>query len=183
MECNNSRFKIEITSEDALVSTGSELLYFFDKEYQPSSIVKIVVSDGDTSPHRAMIAASGGGTAVHATSFVASETELVICCSDTVFCLSIPDLQLIWHTKADEATCFEIFKIEKGFIVHGELSISRLDENGNIVWQNGGADIFTTIDGTEDFSIADGYILATDFGHRKYKFNFAGVDLSDTIEH
>ncbi|MCK6640031.1 MAG: hypothetical protein L6Q81_08090 [Bacteroidia bacterium] len=182
MECNNSQFKIEITSEDTLVSTGNELIYFFDTEYKPSSIVKIFVSDGNNTSHCAMIAASGGGTTVHSTSFVANETELVVCCSDTVFSLSIPDLKLKWHTKADEATCFEIFKIQNGFIVHGELSISRLDENGNIIWQNQGADIFTTIEGTDNFTVADGYIIATDFGYRKYKFNFAGVDISDTIE-
>lgn len=81
---------------------------------------------------------------------------------------------MLWKTKADQATCFEIFKHKDDYIVHGELEISRLDKNGNIVWQQGGRDIFTTLDGKDDFAITDEYILATDWANRKYKFDFDG---------
>ena len=94
--------------------------------------------------------------------------------SDTIFCLSIPDLNLLWHTKADTGTCFEIYKYQDSYIVHGELEISRLDRDGKILWQKIGSDIFTTLDGEDNFVLTDNYILATDWENNKYKFDYNG---------
>jgi outer membrane protein assembly factor BamB len=123
---------------------------------------------------RVLIGSSWGSTTIHKTSYVFEPDRVVICCSDTVFCLSIPDLSLLWKTKADDATCFEIFKYKSDYIIHGELQISRLSHNGELVWQQSGADIFTTIDSNGDFLITDNYILATDWEKRIYKFDFDG---------
>ncbi|MBK6834669.1 MAG: hypothetical protein IPG89_10490 [Bacteroidetes bacterium] len=86
-------------------------------------------------------------------------------------------LRLQWQTKADTATCFGIFKLQDSYIVHGELEITRLDKHGKIVWQNSGADIFTTLDSENTFQITDKYILATDWENRKYKFDFDGNNI------
>jgi hypothetical protein len=67
---------------------------------------------------------------------------------------------LIWKTQADQATCFEIFKFKDSYVVHGEMEISRIDLNGNIMWQNSGADIFTTEKGINDFEITNSFIQA-----------------------
>ena len=74
----------------------------------------------------------------------------------------------------DQGTCFEIYKYQDSYIIHGELEISRLDKDGKILWQRSGADIFTTQDGKDDFRIMKNYILATDWENRKYKFDFNG---------
>ena len=50
-------------------------------------------------------------------------------------------------------TAFEIFKIENGFIIHGELEITRIDNDGKVIWQNGGADIFVSQNGNDDFEV------------------------------
>jgi ABC-type ATPase with predicted acetyltransferase domain len=42
---------------------------------------------------------------------------------------------LLWWTKADQATFFEINKYQESDIIHGELEISRLDKDGKITWQ------------------------------------------------
>ena len=60
------------------------------------------------------------------------------------------------------------------YIVHGELAISRINRNGNIMWRKSGADIFTTPEGIDTFIIAKDYILATDWGYKKHKINFDG---------
>ena len=99
----------------------------------------------------------------------------MICCSDSVFCLTIPTLLLQWKTKADFATCFEIFKYKLDYIVHGEVEISRLSADGDLIWQQSGADIFVTPKSNEDdFVVTDDYILATDWDNRKYRFDFDG---------
>ena len=60
------------------------------------------------------------------------------------------------------------------YIVQGELDISRIDKNGNIIWQQSGADIFTRMEGKDNFVLTENYILATDWENRKYKFDFNG---------
>ena len=60
-------------------------------------------------------------------------------------------------------------------MVHGELEISRLSNDGQIVWQQSGADIFTTTNGHEDdFLLTDKCIIATDWNNKKYQFDFDG---------
>jgi hypothetical protein len=59
--------------------------------------------------------------------------------------------------------------------VHGELDITRLGHDGQIIWQQSEADIFVCLDPKEDaFMLTDQYILATDFENRKYKFDYDG---------
>lgn len=79
-----------------------------------------------------------------------------------------------WKTQADEATCFQIYKYQDDYLIHGELQISRLDCNGNIKWEFSGADIFVSIDNEEEFLIKNDGILLTDFTGKKYKINFDG---------
>ena len=76
-------------------------------------------------------------------------------------------------------TCFEIFKKGDFYIVHGELEITKLNENGKILWQKGGADIFTTISGKNDFKLTEKYIIATDWENRIYKFDYEGNEYTD----
>ena len=134
----------------------------------------ISVLKGETQLESALIAAEGGTTSIHKTSQVVEQNKLLICCGDTVFCLAIPSLQLHWKTKVDEVTAFEIYKIKNGYIIHGELTISRIDKNGKIHWQKSGSDIFTTLDGKDDFSIKEGVIHAKDWQNRTYKWDFDG---------
>ena len=151
-----------------------DFVYFDKSEYHFSSVYGIKVFQDDILLKSAVIGSIGGGTAIHSTSTIIENDRLLLCCSDTIFCLSIPDLTLLWRTKADQATCFEIFKYQGSYIVHGELEITRLDMNGKILWQQSGADIFTTLDGKDNFIITDNYILATDWENRKYKIDFNG---------
>lgn len=152
-----------------------DAVYGKDSEYRFTTVYEISVFLANDLLKRVLIRAKGGGTAIHKTSLVIEDNVIVICCSDTVFCLSLPDLIPLWNTKADPATCFEVFKYQSDYIVHGELEISRLNRNGEIIWQQSGADIFTTLNGTEkDFRVTADCILAVDWDGRKYKFDFDG---------
>ena len=149
-----------------------DFIYF---EAPAAHIIGIKLNESDEITKSAVIGAWGGGASVHSSSLVLEAERLVICCSDTIFCLSMPDLFLLWKTQADIATCFQIFKYQEDYIVHGELEISRLANNGEILWQQGGEDIFTTVSVSQnDFFITNKYILATDWNKRQYKFDFDG---------
>ncbi len=145
--------------------------------YVPLKIGIRAYSDG-ILVQSAIIGSMGGGRGIHSHSQVIETDRLVVCCADSVFCLSIPDLDLIWQTQADEATCFEIHQIEGGYIVHGELAISRVDRDGILAWQRYGADIFTTPAGKySDFVIEGNVITATDWDGRKYTWDLDGNNL------
>jgi hypothetical protein len=114
------------------------------------------------------ICSSGGHTGIHPTCSIFEDTRLLICCADSIFCLTVPELDLSWVTKADSATCFEIFNCEDGYIVHGELEISRIDKGGRIVWQFSGSDVFTTLTGKDDFTLNGNVIEAVDWNGIKF---------------
>ena len=174
------KYRIDIYDEQTFTEGSADnvneydLVYFDKSDYQFTSVYGIKVFQGDRLIKSAIIGSIGGKTAIHNTSTIIENDRLLVFCSDTIFCLSIPDLTLLWRTQADLATCFEIYKYKDSYIIHGELEITRLDKDGKILWQQGGADIFTTLDGKESFSITDNYILVTDWENRKYKFDFDG---------
>lgn len=119
----------------------------------------------------ALVMSSGGGTDIHDTAALIDNNILLICCANSVFCLTLPELNLLWQTKADPATCFAIFKYQNDYIVHGELEISRLDKNGRIIWEFTGTDIFTTPTGEDDFRIIDSIIYATNWEYITFQIN------------
>lgn len=129
-----------------------------------------------------IIIGSGGATAVHQNSSLLDKDQLIICCSDTIFCLTLPDLELKWKTQTDQATCFQIFKKQDDYIIHGELQVVKLDKDGKIKWEFGGADIFVSIDNEEEFKIENDGILLTDFAKTKYKIDFEGKLIWDTYK-
>ena len=121
-----------------------------------------------------LIGSEGGGTGITENSILISYGGLVICCSNTIFKLTIPDLNLEWKTISDESTCFGIHYLDKDYVVHGELEITKLDKEGQIIWQKSGRDIWTTAEGIDDFAVYENYILATDWDYFRYKFDFDG---------
>ena len=182
------QYQIDITL-DKTFTPGSidnsrqyDFQYFNESEYVFPTILAVKVYKDEQLFKSAIIASHGGGTSPHKNAIVYEQDRLAICCSDTIFCLAIPTLTLLWQTKADQATCFEIFKYNDSYIVHGELEISRLDKDGNILWQQGGADIFTTINGGQGFQLTEHQIIATDFENRVYTFDYNGLDLTDKTQ-
>jgi outer membrane protein assembly factor BamB len=149
--------------------------YFGDnaQEY-PTSKHGIKVYKDDLEINSCVIIGSGGGTGIFDNSTIIDNQRLLICCCDTLFCLSLSDLELIWKTKVDDATCFQVFKLNEDYLTYGEIYVSRLDKDGKIKWQFGGADIFVSIDNSEPFIINKDHLILTDFCGTKYKIDFNG---------
>lgn len=183
IEIVNGSIKIKVSDYKASydsdgIDTSSDILYSFDTKYKFSSVFKIEVFEQSNLIRNIFIASDNGATGVHETSMIIDNDKLVICCSNIVFCISIPSLELLWKTEVDNFTCFQIFKVNETYIVHGELEISCLDTSGNILWQHGGADIFVTMEGVNDFKIMDNLIIAKDWNYKEYKFDFDGNIIS-----
>ena len=175
-------------SDDQTFSFGSAdnkykyLKHFFGEGGQkfPVSKHSIKIFKDDEEINSCIIIGSGGATGVYKNSSLIDDDKILLCCCNTIFCLTLPELDLKWKTKADRATCFEIFKQQDDYIVHGELQVTKLDKDGQVRWKFGGADIFVSIDNEEEFKIENDGILLTDFAKTKYKIDFDGKRLWDT---
>ncbi len=119
----------------------------------------------------AIIISGGGATNVHESCFVIDEDRLLICCANSLFCLELPFLKLLWQANPDHCTCFQIFKHGNGFIIHGELDISKLDINRNVIWTFAGNDIFTTPTGEDTFKIINDVIYAENWDNVIFELN------------
>ncbi len=138
------------------------------EEYRYSSRHGIFVFSGSEVENLACVCAWGGATSIHPTCAVVEGQHILLCCGDSIFNLTIPELDLSWSAKVDLATCFEIFRHSDGYIVHGELEISKLKEDGSIAWQFSGSDIFTTLTGKNDFVLNGDIIHAIDWNGLEY---------------
>lgn len=128
-----------------------------------------------------LIHGEGGPTTVHKTCYLIFEEQLIICIGNYVMSLSIPGLILEWSVKADTASCFQLFKKENFFIVHGELTISRISYSGEVIWQFSGRDIFALPSGINESEIVllEDCIQLIDFEINKYRIDYDGKLLED----
>ena len=151
--------------------------YFNDKddEYKPAAQHGVKVFKDGVEISSCILIGSGGATGVYGNSAVVHNGQLAVCCCNNVFCLAIPTLQLWWQIQADWATCFKIYLIENDYLVHGELTISRITTAGEIVWQFSGADIFVSMDGMVDECVLNSdNIVLTDFIGNRYFLDYDG---------
>ena len=125
-----------------------------------------------------LIHKDGLATHIHSTSTIISEDKILVCCSNSIFCINLPSLELNWIKEFDPFTCFQIYKITDGFICHGELIISRFNIKGDLIWEFGGEDVFVSIEDTEEFNIVGGVIQFRDFANTFYKLDYNGVLLA-----
>ncbi len=144
-------FTIEVLDEaDRNVDlTNNNLIYskqFLGNgaEFLPSSKHGIRIYEDNQVVDSCLLYGFGGATSIHLNSSLLDNDQLLVICSDTVFCLTLPILTLKWKIQADPFTCFQIFKHNNDYIVHGELQVAMLDNMGQIKWEFGGADIFVS---------------------------------------
>jgi hypothetical protein len=168
-------------SDDAMYQVDSaDNKFKYSKHYfndgaqdYPVSKHSIKIFKDDELLNDCIVIGSGGTTGIHAESSLINDDEILLCCCDTIICLSLLDLEVKWSTKSDEATCFGIYNLNEHYIVHGEIAISKLDKSGNKIWQFGGSDIFVSFD-DDAFKLNIDNIELKDFYGVKYKIDFDG---------
>ena len=80
--------------------------------------------------------------------------------------------------------CFEsnfgIYKVQRGYIVYGEMKITMLDFKFNKTWSFSGKDIFLSATGKKPFELCDNSIKLYDFEDNFYEIDFDGNLISNT---
>ncbi|MCQ6957984.1 hypothetical protein [Mucilaginibacter aquariorum] len=141
--------------------------------------VRVIKNDTETSS--ALVCSDGLSTTVHPTSYVIKNDIIFLCCGRHVYALDIPVLQLKWFKELDPATCIEIYSFEDGFIIHGEISISRVTLAGEIKWEFSARDIFVNLNGHKEFEITGGQIKLVDFENYEYILDANGKVITDRL--
>ena len=135
-----------------------------ESKFTPSSAFGVVCN----GTPELVITAAGGATRLNPRSYLYIDDRLYLAIGEFVVCLMGPELKVTFAEKMDDATCFGLLydKTEEALVVHGELSMTRFAPNGQILWQAGGADVFTG-----ESEISDRTLKVSDFNGRKYVFN------------
>jgi hypothetical protein len=147
MILKSGNHSITINQEEYHSSGSNDHLKHYSKQYhlapkyQPSAVYGLVVDD----QFKCLILAAGGGTNVSEQSVVFQPASLYVGLGDQLVCLSLPDLQLLWHKQVDEATCFGIYLSPDGMglLAHGEMAVSKVSFAGETIWSYSGKDILT----------------------------------------
>jgi len=172
---NCSELLIELHYHDPYTSQESIIIrydnqYCVVKQYdhQYSSLLS-VNSTFQKDSHSCILMGINGPTGLHDHSYVIVDERIYIAVGNAVFCLSLPELSLVWSSETDNATCFGIHysRVHRCLISHGELEISRLNMHGEIIWRTGGKDIFTG-----EMRIIDDRIEVEDFNDSIYSISF-----------
>ena len=173
-------YTIEIFDDPAfsINSTDNKIKYDMVVECENEATSKhgIIIRDQDKIVKSLIILSSAGGTGIHKNAYIIEENDILLCVGDCVYKISIPELDIAWKTKVDDSTAFEIYRYKSDFIIHGELSITKINNDGKISWQEYGSDIFVTESGKDNFEIRDDLIYAKSWDGRKYCFDSDGKD-------
>jgi hypothetical protein len=92
-----------------------------------------------------VLLAGGGASGVHARSAFVREDACFVAVGPFVCALEVPSLRLLWHARADTATCFGVYDSPTyaNIISHGEIEIACLSYSGQVLWSTSGRDIFS----------------------------------------
>jgi hypothetical protein len=169
----NDTCEIVIENDETYTSGSADNIHSYDIEYslgdasfRPSSQHSIAVRNGDDVLRSCILLTDGGATGIHEYSALIHDRSCIIAVGPFMCSLQLPSLELSWKTEVDSATCFGVYYSAKHncFISHGELEISRVEPDGKVLWQTGGADIFTN-----GFELHDNHVEAVDWNDKRYR--------------
>lgn len=157
------------------------LHYFASGQQEPTGALHgIRLYKNDLEINSCLLIGSAG-TMIHSTSALLDGDCLLVCCGNSVFSLSLPDLELKWQAPVDFVVCFQIFALENDYLVHGETEVSRLSKNGEIIWSFSGCDIFVSIDGETTCAIHENCIELVDWEKNRYTLDFNGKVIYSSV--
>ena len=178
MKIEVNEFKIELLNDAMYTPDSADNKYQYDEVFGSKDCISskhgIILSHNEEIRRSIIILETGGATGIHDTCYVVIDNYLYLCVGNRVYKIQIPELCILWSVQVDMATAFQIIRMHDDLIVHGELNISRLNQNGKIIWTESGSDIFVTESGKNDFKIENDRILAESWDGRKYTFNYDG---------
>lgn len=188
MKIKYKNFEIEVFDDPNYILNSAENLIQYNKVYYHGNNYQerfyttskhgIIIKKFEIQISNAIICEIGGATGIHENSFIIQDDKIWICVCNKIYCLDIPSLELIWQKEFDQFTNFYIYKLEKDFLIHGELEIFRITKEGGILWSFGGQDIWINPEGHNELTIEENRIRLFDFASNEYIIDFDGKEFA-----
>lgn len=106
---------------------------------------------------------------------ILEEKILTVLQEDVITQINLADGSIVRHITLDSlGGNFAIYKIEKGYIIYGEIEIIMLDFDFNEKWSFSGKDIFVSVSGKTPFELRENSIHLWDFEDNEYEIDFEG---------
>lgn len=109
---------------------------------------------------------------------VLEDDILTILQDDMITQININNASIIRNVMIDSFGCnFAIYKIEKGYIIYGEIEITMLNFDFEKQWSFSGQDIFISVSNKKPFTIRENLICLYDFEDNYYEIDFNGKQI------
>lgn len=109
---------------------------------------------------------------------VLEDDILTILQNDMITQIKITNSTIVRHVLLDCFGCnFAIYKINKGYIIYGEIEIIMLNFDLEKQWSFSGRDIFVSISNKDPFTIRENSICLYDFEDNYYEIDFDGKQI------
>lgn len=188
MKLRNDKYEIDI-SKDITYTLQSADNKHYDYEFNPSNLTKndfiktFDIQVNEINNHNSAINIALIGSLFCSTEHcsILMNTALIVLMNNVITQIDLETKSIIGIKDIGSYGCFfEIYQVDGGYIIYGELEILKLDYALNIEWDFSGSDIFVTQDNCPAFIITNEYIQLCDWNGIIYKLDLAGKLIYDT---
>lgn len=132
----------------------------------------------DLFSHQFLIALVGSQFCYDFDCAVLDDDTLTILQNNVISQIRITDASLIHYFTLECFGCnFALYKVEKGYLIYGEMEIIMLDFDFQKRWAFSGKDIFVSVSGKEPFELRGNTICLYDFEDNYYELDFDGKQI------
>lgn len=162
------------------LKTGSYRQILNPSHYTNDELTKVFSLLIDLYDHDIMLALIGSHLSDVEGCAVLDGHSLIVMMNEQIFKINVLDGTLIDYKTLDIfGSNFALFKIDKGYVVHGEVDILFLSESFEITASFSGRDIFVSISGKKAFTLTKDTVQLFDFEDNYYEIDFEGKIINE----
>ena len=150
---SNGTWKVNLNYESWNVKSENSIppesiILSLSSEGEWSSVLKLSIQN-DEGSKVCYLSGIHGGTYLHSAtddenyqSVKVEGSNLILSLGLSFVSLNLESLTLNWNIQPDLSEIFEFYDLDKDYLVRGELSIHRINKDGQIIWSYSGRDIW-----------------------------------------
>ena len=178
MTIKNKECEIIIETDNTFDPYSTDNIYHYDKIHNPLELKTYYLTFSiniKTTDKNISLALIGDRYSFAEKCAVLKDNDLIILLNNFIFKINILTGELVSSNPIETYGCnFEIYQIDNGYIIYGEIEILMLDFNFNVIWRFSGRDIFVTTNDLIPFELCDEIIKLHDFENNYYELTLEG---------
>ena len=186
MILENKNCKINITTDETYIINSKEN-YHYDvilnlDNYGQNDLYKVLSVSIDLFYKEYKMALVGSYLAYDIDCALLEDVVLTVLQDDRITQINVINGKVINHKKLDcFGSNFGIYKVDTGYIIHGEIEITKWDLDFNKKWSFSGRDIFVSITGKQSMTLLKDRICLYDFYDYYYEIDYDGNQINSRL--